>query len=294
MKLFRIEGQSLVPMDETTFELEKAIQKVTEDNLEKIFGLEFISSEYNLEDCYLDTLAFNPDTKAFEIIEFKKETSISIMDQGQTYLNLVLNHKEKVLLDYNESKNRSFKLKDVDWTATRVKFIAPNFTRYQKGALYPKIPFELWEVSKYSHEIIGYERIQPATVSRTGQQVPTLAGKAGREIVVNTPEEVIAKASPLLKDAIRAIEERATELGSDVEEVAGKQSISFKTEKNTFLQVWLLKDHLTISFPYGHKLTDSKKLLKGRGNLNRYVVVSSADKIPEIEDYIEQAYQNSH
>lgn len=239
-------------------------------------------------------MAFNPETKAFEIIEFKKETSMSIMDQGQTYLNLVLNHKEKVLLDYNEVKNRNSRLKDVDWTATRVKFIAPNFTRYQRGALYPKIPFELWEVRRYSHEIVGFERIQPLIISRTSQQVPSLTGKAGKEIIVNTPEEVITKAPPLLKDAIRRIEEKVTELGTDIEEVAGKSSISFKTEKKTFLQVWLYKDHLTVNFPYGHKLTDSKNLLKGRGSTGRYVIVSSADKITEIEDYIKQAYENSH
>jgi len=294
MNLFRIDGQKLVPINETSFDLEKEIQKITEANLQTIFGLDFVASEYNLEDCYLDTLAFNPETKAFEIIEFKKETSMSIMDQGQTYLNLVLNHKEKVLLDYNELKNRNFRLKDIDWTATRVNFIAPNFTRYQRGALYPKIPFELWEVKRYSHDVVGYERIQPLIISRTGQQVPSLTGKAGKEIIVNTPEEVIAKVPPLLKDAVRTIEERAIELGSDVEEVAGKSSISFKTKKNTFLQIWLLKDHLTVNFPYGHKLTDSKNLLRGRGNTGRYVIVSSADKIAEIEDYIKQAYENSH
>ena len=294
MNLFRIDGQKLAPIDETSFRLEKELQKITENNLQAVFGLEFVFSEYNLEDCYLDTLAFNPETKAFEIVEFKKETSISIMDQGQTYLNLVLNHKEKVLLDYNELRNKNLRLKDVDWTATRVKFVAPNFTRYQRGALYPQIPFELWEVKSYGRDVIGYERIQPPITTRTAQQIPSLTGKAGKEIIVHIPEENIAKAPPLLRDAIRAIEERATGLGTDVEEVAGKSSISFKTEKNTFLQILIMKDHFTVNFPHGNKLTDSRNLLRGRGSTGRYVIVKSADKISEIEDYIKQAYQNSH
>ncbi len=134
MKLFRIEGERLASINETFFDLEREIQKITEDNLQVIFGLEFVSSEYNLEDYWLDTLTFNSETKAFEIIEFKKKQDLSIMDQGQTYLNLVLDHKEKVLLEYNEKKNKNFRMKDIDWSQTRVKFIAPTFTRYQKRA----------------------------------------------------------------------------------------------------------------------------------------------------------------
>ncbi len=98
---------------------------------------------------------------------------------------------------------------------------------------------------------------------------------------------------PLLKDVARTIEERTLELGSDVEEGAGKLSISFRTKKRTFLQIWLSKDYLQIGFPYGHKITDDRNLLKGRGKTNRFINISSADKIGEIEDYIKQAYQNS-
>jgi predicted transport protein len=292
MTLFRIDGRKLVPLNEVSFDLEVELQKITEANLQAVFGLEFVASEYNLQDCYLDTLAFNPETKAFEIIEFKKQASMTIMDQGQTYLNLVLNHKEKVLLEYNESKNKNFKLKDIDWSATRIKFVAPNFTRYQIGALYPKIPFELYEVKKYGPDIVGYERIQPLVTSQMGEPI-SLTGKAGKEIIVNTPEDIIAKTPPLLKDALRAIEERALELGSDVEEQAGESSISFKTKKKTFLQIWSSKDHLTVNFPHGHKLTDSRHLLKGTGKTGRYINISSGDKIAEIEGYIKEAYQNS-
>jgi predicted transport protein len=292
MNLFRIDGRKLVPLDEASFDLEVELQKITEANLQAVFGLEFVASEYNLRDCYFDTLAFNPETKAFEIIEFKKQTSLNVMEQGQTYLNLVLEYKEKVLLDYDELKNRNFKLKDIDWTATRVKFIAPNFTRYQIGALNPKTPFELYEVKKYGLDIVGYERIQPLISSQVGKPM-SLTGKAGKEIIVNAPADIIAKTPPFLKDSVRAIEEKALELGSDVEEQAGKSSISFKTKKKTFLQIWLYKDHIQVSFPYGNELTDNKNLLRGIGKTGRYINISSGDKITGIEDYIKQAYQNS-
>jgi len=292
MNLFRIDGQKLFPINETSFDLEREIQKITEANLKAIFGLEFVASEYNLENFSLDTLAFNKETKAFEIIEFKKKQELSVVDQGQAYLNVLLDHKEKVLLEYNELKNTNFRLKDVDWSQARVKFIAPEFTRYQKRALNLKSPFELYEVKKYGLDIIGYERVQPLA-SRVGQQISPLAGKAGKEIRVYTREDFIARVQPLLKDAVRIVEEIASELGSDVEEVAGQKSISFKTKKTTFLQMWLYKDYLQIYFPHGDVLLDTKKLLKGTGKTGRFINISSVDKIAEVEDYIKQAYRNS-
>ena len=146
MQIFSEKNKKLIPVKEISFGLEKNVQKLTEANLETIFGLEFVATEFNLENFWLDTLAFNPEIKAFVIIEYKKKQNITVMDQGQTYLNLLLDHKAEVLLEYNERKNKNLKRKDVDWEQTRVIFVAPEFTIYQKRALHPKFPFQLWEV----------------------------------------------------------------------------------------------------------------------------------------------------
>jgi predicted transport protein len=296
MSIFKLKNQKLIPVKEIGFNLEKDIQRLTENNLETIFGLEFVASEFNLENFWIDTLAFDPETKAFVIIEYKKQQNISIMDQGQTYLNLLLDHKAEVLLEYNERKNKNLKRKDVMWDQTRVIFIAPSFTPYQKRALHPKLPFELWEVKKYEENLIIYNQIEPLILARTGQPVPSLSGRAGKEIKINTVEDIINKCSPFQKEAIRAIEEIVFELGTEIKETVGKGSISFKTQKS-FLLIWpqigKTKPNLTIYFHEGYKLKDNKKLLKGRGKSGRYVKIFSLDQISEIKDYIKQAYENS-
>lgn len=292
MKLFRVDSQKLTPISEVEFNLEKDIQKLTEANLEAIFGFEFVASEFNLESFWLDTLALNQETKAFVIIEYKKKQNLSIMDQGQAYLNLLLDHKADVLLAYNELKNKSFKIKEVNWYQTRVMFIAPNFSPHQKRAIHAKSPFQLWEVKMYGENLIGYNQILP--ISQAAQSAPTLIGSAGKEIIVTTREDIVNKLSDSHKDILNTIEERILELGNNIEETFGKSSISFKTQRS-FLQVWYSKgkETFTLYFPEGRRLEDNKRLLKGGGKQARYIEISAEEQLSEIEDYLKQAYKNS-
>lgn len=48
------------------------MQKLTENNLDSIFGLEFIATEFQLHNLRIDTLAFDNETSSFVIIEYKR------------------------------------------------------------------------------------------------------------------------------------------------------------------------------------------------------------------------------
>jgi predicted transport protein len=291
MKLFRVDHEKLLSLPEVKFALEEHIQKLTEANLDIVFGFVKVASEFNIENFWLDTLAFNPETRSFVVIEYKKQQSFSVMDQGQTYLNLLLDHRAEVLLAYNEGQNKALKMRDVDWDGTRVMFISPSFSIYQKRAIHPKLPFELWEVTTYRENLVAYDQIQPLILSRLGQSAPSLAGPAGK-IKVLTVEELTQKWSEFHRDALRIVEETVNELDSSIEETAHKIAITFKSRRS-FLQVWPYKNILVLNFPEGNKLVDAKKLLKGTGKIGRYLEISSKDQIAEAEGYIKQAYENS-
>ena len=59
MALFEINRDKLNHIKEEKFSLEKDIQKLTEDNLSMIFGLDFVKSEFSLNKFRLDSLAFD-------------------------------------------------------------------------------------------------------------------------------------------------------------------------------------------------------------------------------------------
>lgn len=73
MALFKIENNdNLEQIKELPFKLEKEIQDLTEKNIKTIFGLEFVRSEFGLNNFRIDTLAFDKDSASFVIIEYKR------------------------------------------------------------------------------------------------------------------------------------------------------------------------------------------------------------------------------
>jgi hypothetical protein len=47
-------------------------------------------------------LAYDPQACAFIIIEYKRDKNISVVDQGFTYLSLMLENKADFIVEYNE------------------------------------------------------------------------------------------------------------------------------------------------------------------------------------------------
>ena len=80
-----------------------------------------------------------------------------MVDQVVAYLNLMLNNKADFILEYNEafSSSEPLKREDVDWSQSRIIFIAPEFTRYQQYAIgFKELGIQLWEVHKYSNGLL--------------------------------------------------------------------------------------------------------------------------------------------
>lgn len=103
MRIFSTKGTKLVEIAKEQFLLESEVQQLTEANLQDLFDLTLVKSEFELHGLRIDTLAFDKESGAFVIIEYKKDRNFSIVDQGFAYLNLMLNNKSDFILEYNES-----------------------------------------------------------------------------------------------------------------------------------------------------------------------------------------------
>ncbi|WP_229239388.1 hypothetical protein [Emticicia agri] len=115
MPLYKI-GQRLDFIKELSFKFEKDIQTLVEKNLKSLLQLDFIRSEFSLNNFRIDTLAFDRETKAFVIIEYKRDKNFSVIDQGYAYLSLMLNNKADFILEFNETQQTILKRTDVDWS----------------------------------------------------------------------------------------------------------------------------------------------------------------------------------
>ena len=103
MKLFSLNKDKLDPINGIPFKLERDIQNLIENNTSEIFDLEFVSSEFRIGDFRIDSLCFDNETNSFVIIEYKKGSSYSVIDQGYSYLSIMLNNKSDFILEYNEN-----------------------------------------------------------------------------------------------------------------------------------------------------------------------------------------------
>ena len=220
MFLYKIEGNNLEEIKENTFSKEVELHKLCENNLENIFGLRFVKREFSFNNFRLDTLAFNESSKSFVIIEYKNTSNFSVIDQGYSYLSLMLNNKADFILEYNENCNSTLKRDDVDWSQSRVIFVSPAFNNYQKEAInFKDLPFELWEVKRFTNDTMYFNLIKS---SKSSESIKTIATSGSEVDIVNTEVKVYTEEQHLnnsseeiveLYDKIRS-EEHTSELQS--------------------------------------------------------------------------------
>lgn len=221
---------------EKPFKLEKEIQEVFESNLNEIMGLQIVRSEFTIKNKRIDTLAFDKQSNAFIIIEYKRSKNISVVDQGFTYLSLMLENKADFIVEYNETFKHTLKRSDVDWSQTRVVFVSTGFTENQKTATnFKDIAIELWEVKRYENNLIGINEIKKSTSAESIKPLASSNSKlesVTKEIKVYTEEDHLKGKSDEVIELYETFKEAILNLADNIEIEPKKLYIAFKKEKN--------------------------------------------------------------
>jgi predicted transport protein len=248
VRIFYTKGLKLEEIIEEQFPLEREIQRLTEANLQRLFDLVLVRSEFELHGLRIDTLAFDKDSSGFVIIEYKKDRNFSVVDQGVAYLNLMLNNKADFILEYNEaSSSESLKRQEVDWSQTRIIFIAPEFTRYQQYAIgFKDLGIQLWEVHKYSNGLLVFNEAKSpftkepiATIAKSNP----IAKKVTEEIKVYTEEDHLNGVDSNIKELYFELKSAILTLGNDIEMRPKKMYVAFR-RKQAFVSFLFLKSKL--------------------------------------------------
>ncbi len=250
MSIFKIHNSNLIPIKEAPLSLERDLQKITENNLQIIFGLNFISSEFSLHQFRIDTLAFDEETKSFVIIEYKRDKSFSVIDQGYAYLALMLNNKADFILEYNEKKKDNLKKENIDWSQSRVLFLANSFTVYQQNAInFKDLPIELWEVKKYNNEIILYNQLK-STDSK--ESIKTISKSktiesVSREIKKYSVDDHFREEWKKSRELFNLLSEKIFNLDSRIKENSNpKNYIGYKIDNTRICDVHIYRNKLKI------------------------------------------------
>lgn len=81
MILYNNNSASLTQVKEKSFKLEKEIQNIFENNLQELMSLQLVKSEFAIKSKRIDSLAYDKQTNAFIIIEYKRDKNYSVVDQ---------------------------------------------------------------------------------------------------------------------------------------------------------------------------------------------------------------------
>lgn len=250
MNIYNTKGNLFSVIKEMPFKLEREIQNIFEQNLEEILNLELVKSEFVIQNKRIDTLAYDEQNKAFIIIEYKREKSNSVVDQGFTYLNLMLENKAAFILMYNETLNKTLHSSTIDWSQTRVIFVSPNFTENQKLATnFKDLGIELYEIKRFDGDIVI---INPYKKSRSAVSIKPIVEKndalknIAKEIKVYTEEDHFINKSDMAVELYEMFKTAILNLPYDIEIQPKLDYVAFKKDSKNIADICIQKKGLKI------------------------------------------------
>lgn len=299
--IFKLNNNQLELISEKKINLERDVQKLTEQNLETVFGLKFICSEFQLNGLRIDSLGFDEENKSFVIIEYKKDSSFSIVDQGYAYLALMLNNKADFILEYNEKMRNNLKRQDIDWSQSRVIFVANSFTTYQQNAInFKDLPIELWEVKAYDNGTILYNQLKSPDSSESIKTISKnkTVESVSKEIKKYTIQDHFRENWEETKTTFNILNEGILSFDTQVVQKITKLYIAYAIDKNNFCEIVAQASKLRIYIDiYKKNLKDPRNISKDCSNIGHWGTGSTEFnlKIGEDTNYaleiIHQAYK---
>lgn len=227
MKLFNQKKGSVDEVKQVPFKLERDIQDLVEKNTDSIFNLLFIQSELRVDKYRIDSLCFDEENNSFVIIEYKKGSSYSVIDQGYTYLQLLLNNKSDFLLVLSQHFNKVFNTNEIDWSQSKIIFVSPSFNSYQKDSVnFKNLPFELWEIKRFSNNTLIFNQHK----SSSNESIQSLNSLKNKNLISSVSKEVkVYDIEDLISNISQNNLDKWNEIVSRLNEMEG---VELKPKKN--------------------------------------------------------------
>ena len=307
IKLFSLKGKGVTEIPGETSHLERPLQILFEDNLDKLLSVHFLASEYAIKSGRLDkggrmdTLGID-ENKRPVIIEYKRNSNENIINQGLFYLDWLMDHKANFKLLVMEKMGGDV-AEDVDWTAPRLICVAGNFTHYDQHAIKQMDRnIELIRYERFGEDLMVLQLLT-ATTAKTNQVARTGSGRV-RKKGKATPKQrehkqALVEAPADVRRRYEDLKEFMQSLGDDVQEIHLKHYTAFKRIKN-FACVRLFNriKRIVVWVPLnpndfdldGEFLKDVSKVGHlGTGNLQ--ITIASDDDLERAKSVIEVSYE---
>jgi len=296
IKLFHIAGSTATEIHGTAFDLEKPLQTLIEANLTPLLGIRFLATEHSTGKTHagrIDTLGLDENNSPV-IIEYKRASHETVINQGLFYLDWLMDHKAEFQLLVLERVGK-VAADAIDWSAPRLICIAADFTKYDSHAVQQiNRNIDLVRYRRFGKDLLLLELVN-AVAADTGPPKKTKGKrKAGTD---KTVSEWLADLDPAVRSLFDSLERYLLSLGDDVQRKDLKLYVAFKRLRN-FATVCFSKKYLLV---YLHIDPDQATLVEGFtrdmreighwGTGNLEVMLKTSADLEKAKPLLLQAYE---
>lgn len=297
MPLFLSDNNKASQLHKKNFSSEKELQAFVEHNLEELFHIKFLASEYVTSQQHggrVDTLGLDENGSPV-IIEYKWGENNAIINQGLFYLDWLVDHQGDFQLLVQQKLGAGI---EVDFGSPRLILVASSFSKYDTYAINRMAEnIELWSYSLYEKDVFELRLVAESQAS--SKRDKSQISKTNYEEY--SVEQHLEGKNEQIKEAFAALREEILALETDtpISEQPRKYYIAYRTTHN-FVSVQIQKSQIKVFVSIDTK--DAPEIeLKVRdvskvghyGTGDTQVIIDSEEQITELMKLVNEAYMRS-
>lgn len=233
LKLFHTQAGAMCELESSSAPLEKGLQTQFEKNLDILLGVRFLASEYvTTHGGRMDTLGIDENGYPV-IIEYKRDRSENVINQGLFYLDWLMDHRGDFELLVRDTYGKEA-ADQIEWGAPRLICIAADFTKYDEHAVKQMgRNIELVRYRKFGEDLLLLELL--TAVSAPASSKPQLSGvkaSASGTSSYKTVSQYMEGMSPQLAELFSDVETFLLGRGDDVTKKVTRFYLAYRRIKN--------------------------------------------------------------
>jgi predicted transport protein len=319
LKLFRLSEGLASTLTASSAALEKDLQKLIEENMGTIFGVEFLQSEYvtgKVHGGRIDSLGIDENGLPV-ILEYKRHQNENVINQGLFYLDWLMDHRGEFQL-LVQQKLGPERAGSIDWSEPRLICVANSFTRYDEHAV-KQIDrnVQLVRYQYFGDDLLAVELITTTEKSTSNTTAMASTGSTAAPHMPftgtgqsqmsegsyseKTVTEKLHQATPALRSLYEQVEEFAHSLGEDVIKKINKNYVAFRRLKNfACVEVHPQTGNLLIHLKLDPKaFKEEKGFLRDMTGIGHYgtgdveLRIADTSRWEQVTSMINQAYEEN-
>lgn len=248
MALFKIEENNVIKKTEIKqFNNERELQRLCEQNLEELFQVRFVATEFSFGDEYtgrLDTIGLDYDGNPV-IIEYKLDKNSAVLSQSLFYMDWLVNHRGDFEL---AARNKLGNNIEISWDNPKMILVAQEYNKYDKYAV-NQIGYDIY-LYKYIYYKTGDFYIENINVQEN-KKYHIDSHKTDNENPQKYQRKVfdlnyhLSKGSEEIQALANEMHEKVISISDQIEIRYPSNYIGYRTTRN-FLELHINKKSITI------------------------------------------------